>query len=372
MDDYFLQMRTIADGLLAAGHSLSDDDLVLYVLGGLGAEFDAVVVSLAIGRELPSLSEVHSILHIHETRLHQSIDVSNLALGQSSTTAHVLNLATKDGKSSSTGGYKGKKQFNKPKVICQLCGKNNHVAAKCFKRFDTNFHGLENQSRSQSTFPQGNSSGSQFQAHVMQQQVPSYHNLYSPVNQYFSPSQPTPGSSDWFVDSGASHHVTSQFGNLQIHSPYKGTSGLTVGNGVSVPVHSVGALTIPSLQPSHPLNMHNVLHVLAITKNLMSVSQFLKDNHVVIEFYCDSCVVKDLTTHNILLRGTLKDGLYLLDFGHLNSNKKSSNKDVSDVQCNVVSSTSISDCAFGIRDWTIHVMLHLLEYYIIFPFLSSL
>lgn len=69
VDEYFLQMRSIADGLLAAGHSLSDDDLVLYVLGGLGAEFDAVVVSLTTGRELPSLSEVHSILHIHEMRL---------------------------------------------------------------------------------------------------------------------------------------------------------------------------------------------------------------------------------------------------------------------------------------------------------------
>lgn len=71
VDEYFLQMRTIVDGLLASGHTLSNDDLVLYVFGGLGTEFDAVAMSLTTARELPSLSKVHSILHIHEMRLQQ-------------------------------------------------------------------------------------------------------------------------------------------------------------------------------------------------------------------------------------------------------------------------------------------------------------
>lgn len=68
-------------------------------------------MSLTTGRELPSLPEVHSILNIHEMRLQQSTAISKLVFSQSSQTfsALVANVATKDGKSSSTGGYKGKK-----------------------------------------------------------------------------------------------------------------------------------------------------------------------------------------------------------------------------------------------------------------------
>lgn len=59
-------MRTIADGLRAAGQEITNDDLILHFLAGLGSEFDAVVVSLTTRGDLPSLSEVHSILQTHE------------------------------------------------------------------------------------------------------------------------------------------------------------------------------------------------------------------------------------------------------------------------------------------------------------------
>lgn len=201
VDEYFLQMRTITDGLLAAGHSLSDDDLVIYVLGGLGVEFDDVVVSLT-GRDLPSLSEVHSILHIHEMRLQQSAVVNTLVVGHSSSTSSVphAHLAIKDGRSRPAGGYKGKRHFSKNRVVCQLCGKTNHVAAKCYKRFDTNFQGLESNSRPQ------HPSSSNFQAHLMHQQVTSPSPPYPDVNVSFPSHASQPSATDWFVDSGASHH----------------------------------------------------------------------------------------------------------------------------------------------------------------------
>lgn len=48
-------------------------------------------------------------------------------------------------------------------MICQLCGKNNHVLVKCYKRFHSSFHGLEN--------PQTNSpsSNSTYQVNLTQQ-----------------------------------------------------------------------------------------------------------------------------------------------------------------------------------------------------------
>ena len=56
----------------------------------------------------------------------------------------------------------------------------------------------------------------------------------------------------------------------------------------------------------------NILHVPAITKNLLSVHQFTLDNNVFIEFYPFFCLVKDNKTWHVLLKGTHIDGLYVM------------------------------------------------------------
>ena len=62
-----------------------------------------------------------------------------------------------------------------------------------------------------------------------------------------------------------------------------------------------------------------------IKKNLLSVSKFAKDNNVYFEFFPNSCFVKDQITQVILLKGTLKNGLYAFDlaFIDLNSSQNS-------------------------------------------------
>jgi len=55
--------------------------------------------------------------------------------------------------------------------------------------------------------------------------------------------------------------------------------------------------------------LHNMLHVPAITKNLINVSKFAKDNNIYFEFHANLCYVKNQETHQILLQGVIKDGL---------------------------------------------------------------
>lgn len=81
-------------------------------------------------------------------------------------------------------------------------------------------------------------------------------------------------------------------------------------------IKHVGSFEMPSL---HSVKMDRVLHVPDITKNLINISQFLKDNNVVIEFYSTYCVVKDLTIQRVLLREALKDGLHQVHIDHLPS-----------------------------------------------------
>ena len=61
IEDYFLKMKTIAQDLVSAGQSISNDELVLYILGGLGSEFDSVVVNLT-SKDSVTLPEAQFLL----------------------------------------------------------------------------------------------------------------------------------------------------------------------------------------------------------------------------------------------------------------------------------------------------------------------
>lgn len=111
------------------------------------------------------------------------------------------------------------------------------------------------------------------------------------------------GEGNWYVDIGATTHVAHDFGNLAVSTDYNGNDNILVGNGNVVPISSIGFNSM----------LNNILFVPQIIKNLLSISQFTKDNNVVIEFNSDSCFVKDKLNHKILLRGNLTNGLYKLD-----------------------------------------------------------
>lgn len=46
----------------------------------------------------------------------------------------------------SRGRGGGRMNFRDNRLICQLCGKNGHVAMKCFRRFDIHFTGVNSSS----------------------------------------------------------------------------------------------------------------------------------------------------------------------------------------------------------------------------------
>jgi len=118
----------------------------------------------------------------------------------------------------------------------------------------------------------------------------------------------------WFADSGATNHVTSDLSQLSIHTDYNGEDHFAVGNGQKLSIHHTGSSKLPCT--TRPLHLNKILHVPSITKSLLSVSQFTKDNNVFMEFHLSCCFVKDLQGKT-LLRGSLDDGLYRLNGGRL-------------------------------------------------------
>jgi hypothetical protein len=70
-----------------------------------------------------------------------------------------------------------------------------------------------------------------------------------------SPSQPR--NLNWYPDTGATHHITSDLNNLNLHSEaYDGTDEIQVGNGTRLSMKNTG---ISQLSPNFIL--HSVLHV---------------------------------------------------------------------------------------------------------------
>ncbi|KAL4383257.1 hypothetical protein GQ457_15G019520 [Hibiscus cannabinus] len=97
-------------------------------------------------------------------------------------------------------------------------------------------------------------------------------------------------SGSWFIDSGATHHVSPDPAAIGHGVDYSGPGKLIVGNGVKIPISHVGQSML--LSASCPLQLTQVLHVPNITKNLLSVSKLARDNGVFVEFHAKTCMHK--------------------------------------------------------------------------------
>jgi hypothetical protein len=120
-----------------------------------------------------------------------------------------------------------------------------------------------------------------------------------------------PHKSDWFFNSGATSHMTSDAGTLSSTSApcFSAPSSIVVGNDPYLLVTTTGATV---LTPSFHLN--NVLVSPQLIKNLISVRQFTIDNNCSVEFDPSGCSVKDLLTRTEIARCNSFGPLYPCDF----------------------------------------------------------
>jgi hypothetical protein len=111
----------------------------------------------------------------------------------------------------------------------------------------------------------------------------------TPHAYYSSPTLPT--EDNWYPDTGATHHVTSEHQHLILSSEdYTGQDKIRVGDGSGLPITHIGSalLTLTRLR----YNLTQILLLVPfICKNLLSVQQFSRDNDVFFEFhpsfFCD-------------------------------------------------------------------------------------
>ncbi|KAK9182734.1 hypothetical protein WN944_025880 [Citrus x changshan-huyou] len=175
---------------------------------------------------------------------------------------------------------------------CQVCFTIGHTADICKDRFNKDFVPVmryPHQSNYNQVFNQG----------------------YSQRNMSAYMATPETVMDDgWYLDSGATHHLTNDLNNLSISEPYEGNEKLIIGNGYGLTISHIGSTHLAV--GNHKLLLKNLLFVPHITKNLLSISKLTSDNSLIIEFCGNTCFLKDKKKMTVLLEGVAMKGLYKL------------------------------------------------------------
>ena len=283
--EYFTKMKALADEMAAAGRHLEDEEMVSYILTGLDEDYDTVVTGVANRAEPISLGELYTQLISRESRL-------EMRGGGSSSSANLASRGgnfnrgrggfSRGGGNGGRGNQRGGGRNNnnnrdrapfQPGLFCQVCGKEGHPAYRCFKRFDKSVTGPPQKSVSAAT------------------------------------SSPTYGvNTNWYMDSGATDHITGELEKLSVHDRYHGGDHVHAANGSGMEISHVGHSMVQS--HSHKIHLNNNLHVPDASKSLVSVNRLTRDNNAFVEFHPDHFSIKEAVTKKVLLRGKAEGGLY--------------------------------------------------------------
>ncbi|KAL5710519.1 hypothetical protein ACHQM5_021069 [Ranunculus cassubicifolius] len=265
MQDFLSKAKCLSDSLAAAGIVVSENDLKQNILTGLDSAYDATVTTLTTFMTSISMSDFQAHLLAFDMRLEDQTRIqpdqpsANVARRSSSNSGrsnfrsnphnqnqqHSRNDSRDNRQFSKNGSHSS--SFYKPQSNegpCQICGRRNHAAYNCFNRFKQSFNPPTMQP------PSTQSSGHAYIAH----QAPHHREV------------------NWYMDSGATNHITNDFSALRGPTEYDGTDQIRVGNGSSLPISHVGTSSISNSLQSFILR--DVFYVPKVSSNLLSVSQF--------------------------------------------------------------------------------------------------
>lgn len=277
MAEYVGKMKSLADDMASAGKLVDDEELISYILAELDFDYNSVVSSVT-GRTGPiSVSDVYALLVGFESRLELLQNAANPSANTASRGGR--GGGGRDGRgrgggNPGRGGSFGRgRNDGKPKPTCQLCGKIGHIVAKCWKRFDPSFTGEEKNANT------------------------------AAVNSYGI-------DTNWYIDSGATDHITGEMEKLMVKDKYTGNDQVHNASGAGMNIDHVGHTAIRT--PTRDLTLKNVLHVPDACKSLVSAHRFTRDNKTFVELHPFFFLVKDQVTRMPLLRGRCRSGLYPL------------------------------------------------------------
>lgn len=321
--DYAQELKSISDLMTNVDAPVTERALVTHMLNGLTPKYDNIINVIMHRQPFPSFDDARSMLLLEEDRLQRGKKTS-LAQNDSSSSDKALVATVNTEKPQPQPHHqrqnRGRGRHNRGR------GKNYNPQYRPHYQqwnapFWTNGYNMWTQHQH---MPWGQAPhhsqqgllGPRPPLHSHQNQVQAIQTASNQNN-----AQPTdiasayntmtlfdPSDNQWYMDSGATAHLTNSAGNLKCILNSNTGKTVTVANGKRIPILNSGSVSFPS--SSRPLSLKYVLVTPSIIKNLVSVRKFTKDNSCSIEFDPCGFSVKDLLTRRTLLRSNSTGDLY--------------------------------------------------------------
>ncbi|CAH9091137.1 unnamed protein product [Cuscuta epithymum] len=209
--DYLTEMQAISDALALAQCPLSEEDLVISILNGLGADYNELTSAIRVRPTALPLAELQSILLEHEQRLHDATTSAASLIP----TAHITQVNDRapvadrrpvhDRRGQPPRHGRGDQPHHNSfrqhaSPVCRFCQNPGHHVQQCRKlqRFLRD---------NRIVIPSGSPT----------------------INHTSAASSSTTPS--WMFDSGASHHVTNDAALLPSFTEYDGPDEVRLGDG---------------------------------------------------------------------------------------------------------------------------------------------
>ena len=151
--DYFMTIKHLTNKLAITklaitGQALKCDEIITYLLVGLGPEYDSLVSMISHQDSSPTLEELYSMLLTCEACIQHNNKPLSLPMASANVATQqqhflggrghgTLSAPRGKGRYPFNGNHRGGR--NNTSVSCQLCDKLGHMASCCWKRFDPNF-----------------------------------------------------------------------------------------------------------------------------------------------------------------------------------------------------------------------------------------
>jgi transposase InsO family protein len=285
---YARAFKALCDQLHAIGRPVDGTDKTHWFLRGLGPEFSSFSTAQMAQTPLPCFPDLISKAESFElfqkslespmptaAAFTASRGSSQRGGGSSRYRRGRGNGLSHDSSSHGQGRVQPSQGRRPPR--CQICRLEGHYADRCRQRYDRHQH------------------------------EPSAH-LAEAFNVLCSVFEPE--ASDWFLDTGASAHMTPTHSTLDQSTTYTGKDCVIVGNGASLPITHTGKIS-----PSPDLHLLDVLVVPHLTKNLLSISKLTRDFPLSVTFTNNFFTVQDRRTGRVVATGKRDGGLYVLERG---------------------------------------------------------
>ena len=113
---------------------------------------------------------------------------------------------------------------------------------------------------------------------------------------------------NWYLDTGATDHVTGELEKLAVRDRYTGTDQIHTASGQGMDIEHIGYSVLST--PSGSLHLNNILHAPSADQSLLSAYNLMRDNDVFIELHPEFFLVKDQATRRTILQNKSRWGLF--------------------------------------------------------------